>query len=783
MSSSALEEKKQEKKWKHARIINKHVKSSSTRTHGSIENALWHLPTRITLSSFVRAMVGEFRFERHSRVENHLTSFFESFGRDSVDTRIIVCIFRVFTLCPETTLTPQQSLKGKGDKQKKNNALIFKFWHVFADPSTNTVRRDELLDLISLGSVTADDFDATRGKISKLIPPTISKVSLSLLENALTTHPGIGIDFREQLFSRLPLTTRLSVLSHKEEVSLQNVTERLQKLSLRRSIRHWSTITQRHVFDTWLEHVRCRLSRERQRTFIRCYLAKRALRYWRLYSGRRGSIRRMWARAVVIGDTRTMRVRFRGWRKVARVERRVWNATLAQSKMYKSIGAGLGVLRRVWWRAWRRKCLRKWQDDVEFEILEELAGAWRVEQVKKGVMRYLRRHAVEEITMRRKEGEAEERQRLVEKMMQEMHLEMERLEQEQRLEEQRRFDKERREVEHAKRMEEQRRRADLQARDRHILEIQELERKKRIKKERAVIMTAWEEKWRDKKVEMERSCYRRADEWLSSNAAKEVLLKQFKDLERDFYMAPSVENRERERMLKSNANICLAVLDGKLFDKGIDVKRDFLHLLKQQTLQQHYQQSDHDEHCILSYNHFIKVLHHLKISLEPSFLRGLYNELHEKKQDNNTCRTDDGDDAAVLPLHKIASRIKTTYQYNGPKGTPWKKYISPAHEIMMFHNVVTDERILESDMTKKKMKDIVRETARVGFLLRDRRQFWQEREKDCQLIQMEMAATVLQKMFWVWKGRKERGKMAWKLDLRNFRRQRRFKDYYFQKMA
>ena len=66
-------------------------------------------------------------------------------------------------------------------------------------------------------------------------------------------------------------------------------------------------------------------------------------------------------------------------------------------------------------------------------------------------------------------------------------------------------------------------------------------------------------------------CRQRVDNWLNSKdkEAKEKLMKNFKNLRREFYMPPTIENTYRESQLNSEANIALSVIDGMMFSKGI----------------------------------------------------------------------------------------------------------------------------------------------------------------------------------------------------------------------
>ena len=118
------------------------------------------------------------------------------------------------------------------------------------------------------------------------------------------------------------------------------------------------------IFVTWKTRTRDRIRRERKRMHIWCYLTKGALRYWNLWSRRKGMARRAWRRAVIRGNERTQRVYFNIWAKFTEVEQKNYQATLAQGESYKSIGAGLGLLRWLWHNGTARVCLRKWYDNM-----------------------------------------------------------------------------------------------------------------------------------------------------------------------------------------------------------------------------------------------------------------------------------------------------------------------------------------------------------------------------------------------------------------------------------
>ena len=62
------------------------------------------------------------------------------------------------------------------------------------------------------------------------------------------------------------------------------------------------------------------------------------------------------------------------------------------------------------------------------------------------------------------------------------------------------------------------------------------------------------------------------EKWMANKKdkeAKEKLLKAFKNLKREFYDPPTIENKKREEHLNNEAMIALTIIDAKMFDNGI----------------------------------------------------------------------------------------------------------------------------------------------------------------------------------------------------------------------
>lgn len=71
-------------------------------------------------------------------------------------------------------------------------------------------------------------------------------------------------------------------------------------------------------------------------------------------------------------------------------------------------------------------------------------------------------------------------------------------------------------------------------------------------------------------TDMVEICRQRVGNWVNSKdkEAKEKITKAFKNLRREFFMPPTIENTYREAQLNSEANIALSIIDGMMFSKG-----------------------------------------------------------------------------------------------------------------------------------------------------------------------------------------------------------------------
>lgn len=307
----------------------------------------------------------------------------------------------------------------------------------------------------------------------------------------------------------------------------------------------------------------------------------------------------------------------------------------------------------------------------------------------------------------------------------------------------------------AKRLSVQRRKADIRSRDRHVLAVQREKRRERVATENAALVEAWEAKWANQSAARLSQCLSSTNAWLDGQNSNTELLKLFKELERDFHMAPSADTESTEQMLSSPAGICLSAVDAKISHLGL-VPDDFFDRL---------QGCSNGGHVV--YTDFMQTVNSLGMALDTSLVRNLFVEIESSAIDKG------------ISLSGLKSRLEETYRYNGIAGSPWKKYISPAHQMMMFHYYHADhnrdKKILEHQMNKKQLRQIVCDNIRASRLLQERIAIRNEKRADFELLRANRAAKSVQFMYRRRKAQSTVGKLQWKLarkELQNDEQQR-----------
>ena len=105
-----------------------------------------------------------------------------------------------------------------------------------------------------------------------------------------------------------------------------------------------------------------------------------------------------------------------------------------------------------------------------------------------------------------------------------------------------------------------------------IREMQREERRKRAEEQKKAVDDDWKTFWDVETERMLLDAKEKRIKWMDNKKdkeAREKLLKNFKTIKREFFQPPTIETKDREAKLGSEAMIALSIIDGKMFDKGI----------------------------------------------------------------------------------------------------------------------------------------------------------------------------------------------------------------------
>ncbi|GMI01243.1 hypothetical protein TrVE_jg13778 [Triparma verrucosa] len=235
-------------------------------------------------------------------------------------------------------------------------------------------------------------------------------------------------------------------------------------------------------------------------------------------------------------------------------------------------------------------------------------------------------------------------------------------------------------------------------------------------------------------------CRSRVGNWLNSKDkdAKEKTTKAFKNLRREFYMPPTIENTYREAQLNSECNIALATIDGIMFSKGI-LGREL------------FEKFDESGDGYVTYEEFQSGIDAFGLNIEHSWIRSIV-------------KTIDKEGDGYIGVEELQEAMERTYEFNGVQGSPWKMYVSIAHQILVFHNVVTDQMVFEHDMTNAILKEIVKANFIAEKEVAERNHILDLKAKDLIDRKEYYAATKLQFFYWKWTALRDMAKQRWKLE-------------------
>lgn len=280
-------------------------------------------------------------------------------------------------------------------------------------------------------------------------------------------------------------------------------------------------------------------------------------------------------------------------------------------------------------------------------------------------------------------------------------------------------------------------RAERAAESRILMAIQREARRKRVEADiehiKAVFHADYEEKARD--------MYLRAKDRITSyidNPENKLALElKMQQLKREFHANPTPETKEKERILSSYRNILFLYLDAKLTLEN----RHIMELLPD---------FDRGQKGYLTYGEF------------GNLIRSVGAQLNES-QVSSVIRGVDTDKDGYVDFKEIEQSFQEINQMGVP-GSPWKMYVDPAEDVIVYHNFLTGEKYFEYQMNDKIFKTIVianlygdAEYRTKLQLMEIRKEMWDERLKNYMIKRLHY-------MYRYWKAKNWRRKKIWKVE-------------------
>jgi len=651
-------------KWNDACSIHQHLRNKSRRI-GSMENALWRVSDcYMSKSAYLQAITAEFCFGHNKDLELCLHRYYDSFpGAESgkVDVRFLLCTYMCISLAVVVSKNPKR--------------LFSRFCSYFWDSTAGGILRDDILRIISIAAVCDEERENISNRLNISLKETKTPslnggkyVTWEMLDCSLDTAPGILLDFRDLIISRLPDKDRLQLIMREEEQSLLAFDKQASKVMLRGAVQLWIH-SQYKTFYAWLRYCETRKRLKKNTLWMLCWKGKQYSHHWRTAAIE--SI--VWKKRFAASSSMYLQQKlidcFSRWLRFVGVQKKIRKSCYALSDEFKGISAGFGYLRSIWCKIKARLYFNLWHFETSFQHKYESACHWHRQQRLRFVFTSLKEFVKRECSKRTREHLASEQQNWLIQLISEVNANVAQLKEENREAHQEANTP--KEMMHSKKKALERRKAFAMPTEKQLLAIQQQQRKERIAIEMSNLVSNWEDKWKRLSMVRNAECISRTIKWMNSPDSNSVLHKMLKELQRDFFAPPSVPNRRRENQLNSSTLMYLSILDGNLAYAGT-IPDEFFEMLHKR----------YSKRGAISKNSFKDALNALGVDFHESRITELFDGLCENELSKN---------GTVIQLEELRKQLLCSYEFHGVRGSPWKQYISPAHQIMLLHNVVNDK--------------------------------------------------------------------------------------------
>jgi hypothetical protein len=204
-------------------------------------------------------------------------------------------------------------------------------------------------------------------------------------------------------------------------------------------------------------------------------------------------------------------------------------------------------------------------------------------------------------------------------------------------------------------------------------------RRRRVRKEMALLKKKFAKKWEIKKIDYIEKAKKRISAYIDDKYNERAIEMKFEKLKREFFAPPSRDNAAREVILTNHKNIVFLYLDAKLRNDDI-------------TMAKVLYKWDKEKRGYLTYDEFKSMVKALGVKLNPSQL-------------SHVIRAVDADGDGCIELPELLDSMKDI-ELMGVVGSPWKMYVDAAQDVIVYHNFDTEQKVFEYQMTDEILMDV-----------------------------------------------------------------------------
>lgn len=402
----------------------------------------------------------------------------------------------------------------------------------------------------------------------------------------------------------------------------------------------------------------------------------------------------------------------------------------------KQIISGFGFVRRCIARVSIRQAIALWLEFVRYSQNEDKAISWNDRKVLRRYFSLYRKRAEQQIELRRSGRYATMQLGNIEAYLGNIYAEKARARFIERIEQRRTMlmiDKNKANIIH----DAVRRRTMFQKQvDDDLASWQQNRSKLRLKSDMNRLNDLFESKWATKQSEALATGEEEIKIWVASEEFADLCTKKEKEMLRAISLGSGVRS-DQEKTISNPSIIAYSMLDGHLAGAKICAD-EFLHCFATDTI---------------NFDQFKVALDTCKVALSIKQRIEIFNGLGPLSSESQNQQ--------VVLLKDLNKYRQLSNEYIAPEGAPWKMYVCSSKQELLFHCVVTNEKIFESEINKKHIKQIVRENS-LSFEMKFRRDIFREKCKARQLMFQHYRAKQIQNMFRRWKSRR-RVQRGWKV--------------------